>query len=164
MLRVRVAALAVRKEKILLARHVKASRSAYLLPGGGMESDETATESLTRELREEAGVDARVGDLRYVIEARSPDAKRHILQLVFAVKIDGDIGNSVDPRVAECAWHPVSELRTLRMHPDAGAAIADDLAGGGPPVFRYLLAPGASDWISSFCCSARTPGLRSRPC
>src|ERR1700726_451029 len=33
MLRVRVAALAVRKEKILLARHVKASRSAYLLPG-----------------------------------------------------------------------------------------------------------------------------------
>ena len=141
MLRVRVAALAVRKEKILLARHVKASRSAYLLPGGGMESGETAVESLTRELRDEAGVEARIGDLRYVIEAHSPDAKRHILQLVFAVKIDGDIGGSVDPRVAECAWHPVSDLRTLRMHPDAGAALADDLAGGGPPAFRYLLAP-----------------------
>ena len=141
MLRVRVAALAVRKEKILLARHVKASRSAYLLPGGGMESGETAVESLTRELREEAGVEARIGDLRYVIEARSPDSKRHILQLVFAVKIDGDIGDSVDPRVAECAWHPVGELRTLRMHPDAGAAIADDLAGGGPLACRYLLAP-----------------------
>ena len=141
MVRVRVAALAVRKEKILLARHVKANRSAYLLPGGGMESGETAAESLTRELREEAGVESRVGDLRYVIEARSLDGKRHILQLVFAVKIDGELGRSVDPRVAECAWHPIGDLRTLRMHPDAGAAIAHDLAGGSQQACRYLLAP-----------------------
>ena len=141
MLRVRVAALAVRKEKILLARHVKANRSAFLLPGGGMESGETAAESLMRELREEAGVEARIGDLRYVIEAHSPDSKRHILQLVFAVKIDGDVGKSLDPRVAECAWHPIDELRSLRMHPDAGAAIAHDLAGAAPGACRYLLAP-----------------------
>ena len=141
MLRVRVAALAVRKEKILLARHVKSNRSAFLLPGGGMEAGESAVESLVRELREEAGVESRVGDLRYVIEARSPDAKRHILQLVFAVKFEGDVGKSADTRVAECAWHPIGDLRTMRMHPDAGAAIAHDLATGGPPVCRYLLAP-----------------------
>lgn len=140
MVRVRVAALAVRKEKILLARHVKSNRSAYLLPGGGMESGETAPETLMRELREEAGVEARVGDLRYVIEARSPDGKRHILQLVFAVKIDGELGRSVDPRVAECAWHPIGDLRTIRMHPDAGAAIAHDLTGGAQQACRYLLA------------------------
>jgi 8-oxo-dGTP diphosphatase len=141
MLRVRVAALAVRKEKILLARHVKANRSAYLLPGGGMESGETAAESLARELREEAGVEVRVGDMRYVIEARSPDGKRHLMQIVFAVKIEGDVGKSADPRVAECAWHPIAELRTMRMHPDAGAAIAHDLAGPAQPACRYLLAP-----------------------
>jgi ADP-ribose pyrophosphatase YjhB (NUDIX family) len=141
MVRVRVAALAVRKEKILLARHVKSNRSAYLLPGGGMESGETAPESLMRELREEAGVEARVGDLRYVIEARSPDGKRHILQLVFSVKIEGELGKSVDPRVAECAWHPIGDLRTIRMHPDAGAAIAHDLTGSAQPACRYLLAP-----------------------
>jgi len=141
MVRVRVAALAVKKEKILLARHVKANRSAFLLPGGGMESGEAAAESLLRELREEAGVDARIGDLRYVMEAHSPDGKRHILQLVFAVNIDGEIGASLDPRVAECAWHPINDLRTLRMHPDAGATIADDLAAGAAPSCRYLLAP-----------------------
>jgi ADP-ribose pyrophosphatase YjhB (NUDIX family) len=140
MVRVRVAALAVRKEKILLARHVKSNRSAYLLPGGGMESGETAPESLIRELREEAGVEARVGDLRYVIEARSPDGKRHILQLVFAVKIEGELGKSVDPRVAECAWHPIGDLRTIRMHPDAGTAIAHDLTSSAQPTCRYLLA------------------------
>ncbi|HEY5095801.1 MAG TPA: NUDIX domain-containing protein [Candidatus Eremiobacteraceae bacterium] len=141
MVRVRVAALAVKKEKILLARHVKANRSAFLLPGGGMECGETAAETLLRELREEAGVDARIGDLRYVMEARSPDGKRHILQLVFAAKIDGEIGASLDPRVAECAWHPIGDLRTIRMHPDAGSTIADDLAGGAAPACRYLLAP-----------------------
>ncbi|HKW44615.1 MAG TPA: NUDIX hydrolase [Candidatus Eremiobacteraceae bacterium] len=141
MLRVRVAALAVRKEKILLARHVKANRSAFLLPGGGIEAGESAAESLVRELREEAGVESRVGDLRYVIEARSPDAKRHILQLVFAVKVEGDVGKSADTRVAECAWHPISDLRTIRMHPDAGPAIAHDLTSGGQSACRYLLAP-----------------------
>ena len=140
MVRVRVAALAIRKEKILLARHVKSNRSAYLLPGGGMESGETAPESLVRELREEAGVEAKVGDLRYVIEARSLEAKRHILQLVFAVKIEGELGRSTDPRVAECAWHPIADLRTIRMHPDAGAAIAHDLASGTQQPCRYLLA------------------------
>jgi 8-oxo-dGTP diphosphatase len=139
-LRVRVAALAIRKDKVLLARHVKSNRSAYLLPGGGMESGETASQTLTRELREEAAVDVRVGDLRYVVEARSPDGRRHMLQLVFAVKIDGEVGASGDPRVAECAWHPIAELRTLRVHPDVGSVIADDLGRGSTPTCRYVLA------------------------
>jgi len=142
MIRVRIAALCVRDGKILLARHVKEARVSYLLPGGGLEDDETAHDALLRELREEAGVHAHVGDVRYVIEARAPDASRHLVQIVFDAVIEGTIGASSDPRVTECAWHDVSELRSLPLHPAVGATLADDIEAGAKSC-RYILAPWA---------------------
>lgn len=137
--RIRAAALAVRDNRVLLARHVKSGREYYLLPGGGVEDDELAREALARELREEAGVTGRIGDLRYVVETSSPNGARHVLQLVFDADVDGEIGESIDPRVAGCAWHPVEDLRRLRIHPDVGDAIADDIASGNRDL-RYLVA------------------------
>jgi ADP-ribose pyrophosphatase YjhB (NUDIX family) len=140
-LRVRVAALAIRNGRILLARHVKNARTSYLLPGGGMETNETARQALARELREEAGVTSAIGDLQYVVEARSPNGSKHLLQLVFSVEIDGDVGPSTDTRVAACEWHDVESLRTLDLHPAIGAILADDIQNGGTPPCRYLVAP-----------------------
>jgi 8-oxo-dGTP diphosphatase len=139
-LRIRVAALVVRDGKILLARHVKEGRSAYLLPGGGIESGESAHIALARELREEADVACEIGDLRYVIEAIAPDGARHILQLVFAAALAGEPGASRDPRVAGCYWHRIEELRGMPLHPDAAKEIADDLEHRATAL-RYLRAP-----------------------
>ena len=146
MLRLRVAAFIVRDGRILLARHYKAKRSTYLLPGGGTEQGEFARDALARELREEAGVECAVGDLRYVVEVRAPDGRRHIIQLVFAARTLGEPGRSTDPRVAECAWHPIADLRRLPIRPSVGTAIADDLERSGRSLdrpsarLRYLLA------------------------
>ena len=140
MLRVRVAALAVRDGTILLARHVKSGRVAYLLPGGGVEPMESAVSALERELREEAGVSCSVGALRYVIETQAPAGTRQVVQLVFDVEIHGEIGISTDRRVTGCAWHPVADLRRLRIHPDAGDQIAHDLERGSTEL-RYLVVP-----------------------
>ncbi len=140
MTRIRVAALAVRGADILLARHVKDGRTSYLLPGGGLEDDENAHEALARELREEASVEAAISDLRYVIEIRAPDGSRHIVQLVFATTIVGEIGDSTDPRVARCEWRPLKELRSLPLHPDVGDILADDLSQIEPVACRYVLA------------------------
>ena len=137
--RIRAAALAVRDDRILLARHRKGGREYYLLPGGGVEEGELARDTLVRELREEAGVDCEIRDLRYVVETRSPDGGRHVLQLVFETGISGEIGASTDPRVAGCAWHAVEDLRRLKIHPDVGVALADDIAHGDRQV-RYLVA------------------------
>jgi len=138
--RVRVAALVVLDGRVLLARHVKEGRTSYLLPGGGMESAESAAAALRRELHEEADVACAVGALRYVVEARAPDRSRHIVQLVFAAHLLGPVGASRDPRVAACEWHPIDALLHLPLHPDAGAAIAADLVAGSTPP-RYLDAP-----------------------
>ena len=140
MIRIRVAALVIRDNRILLARHVKDGRTSYLLPGGGMENDESVQAALTRELREEAGVPARIGALRYVVEAHAPDHRRHLLQLVFETAIDGEPGTSSDARVAACEWHPLAALETLDLHPAIGATLAADLRSGSSAC-RFIVAP-----------------------
>lgn len=140
MLRIRVAALCVEGAQILLAKHVRGTRVAYLLPGGGIEPGETAGGALRRELREEAGADCDIGGFRYLVETLAPRGSRHLVQLVFDATVRGPLGPSRDPRVAECAWHPVSDLRVLPIHPDVGALLAGDVEH---PVAgcRYLRAP-----------------------
>jgi 8-oxo-dGTP diphosphatase len=139
-LRIRVAALVIGDDGVLLARHVKDGRTAFLLPGGGAEPGEAARDALARELREEAELSASIGALRYVIEARSPEGRRHIVQLVFEATALSAVGASSDVRVAGCEWHPVNELRRLPIHPDAGAVIADDLESASRPQCRYVIA------------------------
>jgi 8-oxo-dGTP diphosphatase len=141
MLRVRVAALCVHDDKVLLAKHVRGEHVAYLLPGGGVAGGERLEDALVRELREEAGAGLDVGDLRYVVEVRGPDGARHLVQIVFAATLRGPVGASSDPRVEECAWHPFDDLRRLRLHPDTGVQLADDLEAHVTGC-RYILA----DW------------------
>jgi 8-oxo-dGTP pyrophosphatase MutT (NUDIX family) len=140
MFRVRVAALCAADGRVLLAKHVRGSRATYLLPGGGVASGETAIAAVEREVREEAGTGCEVGALRYVVETLATDGTRHLVQVVFAATLTGEPGASADPRVAECAWHPIADLRTLPFHPDVGTEIANDLDAGFDGC-RYLLAP-----------------------
>jgi len=140
MVRVRVAALIVRDKDVLLARHVKHGRTTYLLPGGGIESDESAHDALTRELREEASATIRIGALRYVVEAIAPDGSKHLMQLVFEAALDGEVGPSTDSRVAACEWHDVAELETLDIHPAIGKRLAKEIASGDSAC-RYITAP-----------------------
>ena len=141
MLRVRVAALCVRDDRVLLAKHVRGERIAYLLPGGGVEPEETLVDALMRELREEAGADFDIGGLRYLVEVSAPTGERHLIQFVFAATPRGALGASSDPRVEACAWHPIDDLRRLRLHPDTGSELASDLDAHVAGC-RYILA----DW------------------
>jgi len=139
MVRIRVAALVVRDGRVLLARHVKHGRTTHLLPGGGLEADESTHEALARELREEASVGATIGALRYVVESIAPDGSKHLLQLVFETALDGEVGPSRDARVAACEWHDADELESLDIHPAIGPLLADDIRTGAGAC-RYLTA------------------------
>jgi 8-oxo-dGTP pyrophosphatase MutT (NUDIX family) len=125
---------------VLLARHVRDGRTAYLLPGGGVDQNENAHDALARELREEAEARCSIGALRYVVEAIAPDASRHLVQLVFAVELLDEVGASHDKRVAACEWHEIEALRALPIHPAIGVQLADDLTQSGTSPCRYLLA------------------------
>jgi 8-oxo-dGTP diphosphatase len=140
MVRTRVAALIVRGNSVLLARHVKRARTTYLLPGGGIEPNESALDALTRELREEASATVRIGALRCVVEAIAPDGSKHLMQLVFDAALDGAVGPSTDSRVAACEWHDIAELETLDIHPAIGKQLAEEIRSGDTTC-RYIIAP-----------------------
>src|SRR5207245_546312 len=56
--RIRVSAVLRWQDRILLCKHEKAGRGDYwLLPGGGVNSGESLTDALHRELREGAGIE-----------------------------------------------------------------------------------------------------------
>jgi 8-oxo-dGTP diphosphatase len=61
-----VTALIEKEGKILIARRKKEDslKGKWEFPGGKVEEDESPEEALKRELREELGIEVRIGDLR----------------------------------------------------------------------------------------------------
>ena len=123
-IRIRVAAVLIEEEKILLIQHRKNDSTYWLLPGGGVEPAETMHAALTRELKEETGLEIAPGALRFVCESIAPDAQRHIVHMAFAATRTGGMEIVADdPRIVGLAWHPLGALRTLPLYPALGEAI-----------------------------------------
>jgi len=62
-------------------------RGDWEMPGGGLEHDESVEECIERELLEEAGVRAKVGQFRFMYRALSTTWGYMALRLVFAGKL-----------------------------------------------------------------------------
>ena len=92
----RVAAIIVRQNQILLVEHRKRGQRYWVLPGGRLEGHETLEAALRRELKEELGLDARVGPLAIVCESLAPD--RHVVNLIFQAEIGEGAAPVLDPR------------------------------------------------------------------
>lgn len=122
--RLRVAALLVEGDAVLLVRHARRSGpSAWLLPGGGVEADEPLHDAVRRELAEETAVSpVLVEGLAAVAQSIAPPGgeRRHVVHLIYACRrLTRSPAPMVsrDPGVAEAAWIPRARLATLTLHP-----------------------------------------------
>ncbi len=122
----RVAAIIVRQNQILLVEHRKR--------GGRLEGRETLDAALRRELKEELDLQARVGPLVIVCESLAPD--RHVVNLIFQAEIGegaAPVLDSRDPVLAGWQWVSTDQLPRLDFRPPiAGAVqsvIAENFAG-----------------------------------
>ncbi len=77
-------------DRILVAR--ERGKHYTFLPGGHVEPGEPVEQALTRELAEELGTTADIGELLGVVEHgyTEADTTHHELNLVFTVKVDGE--------------------------------------------------------------------------
>ena len=130
----RVAAIIVRDQQLLLVEHRKRGEHYWVLPGGRLEGLETLETALRRELREELGLDARVGQLVIVSEMLAPD--RHVVNLMFHAEIGEGAKprlDRADPVLAGWQWVSTDQLPRLDFRPPIAdavrAVIAEKFAG-----------------------------------
>lgn len=99
---VRVAAAAlIRNDEILLCQRAKSARYAlkWEFPGGKLEIGETPEEAVRRELREELGIEAQIGDLLWSEETAYPDGGVFAVLFFCVYKWTGEIVNRVFDRI-----------------------------------------------------------------
>lgn len=140
--RQRVAAYAViiSGERILLSRLSPAitTDELWTLPGGGLDHGEDPRDAVVREVREETGLDAAIGETARVYSAHLPGVWRdghrvdaHALRIVYDgwVPVDSPPPRvvEVDGSTVEAAWQPLEAVLdgTLPVAPMVLEALAD---------------------------------------
>lgn len=121
--RIRVAAVVLREDHILLVAHQFVDGPlAWLLPGGGVELGETVVEAVVREVQEETGLEVEVGRLLFWREFFD---WRHSLELIFLTQpTGGQLHVGHDPEfddqvIREVKWFPLAELSQVDIVPSA---------------------------------------------
>lgn len=125
--------------RILLVKHRKGSRQYWVLPGGRLEYGETFQECAVRELKEETGLDIKVGRMIYMSEAIAPDRSRHIVNIYLTAEVaGGTLQLGSEPVLAGVDYVPLEELEDSTLYPPVGKKILEDVQTGFPPCIEYL--------------------------
>jgi 8-oxo-dGTP diphosphatase len=113
------AAVVVEDRRVLLSQRKAGTHlaGAWEFPGGKVEAGEDPREALRRELREELGIEAQVGEVVDVTFHRYADADKAVLLLFFEAS---RAAGSPEPRAIDVAafrWSPREALRDEEFPP-----------------------------------------------
>lgn len=93
---------------LLVKRNVEPKIGWWCLPGGFMELGETPEKAALRELKEETGLDGRIGRLIGVCSDNSPQYDTVLMVGYLADRKDGDLSPGDDAE--EVRWFPFAEI------------------------------------------------------
>jgi ADP-ribose pyrophosphatase YjhB (NUDIX family) len=127
---VRVSAVLRWRDQLLLCRHEKRGREAWLLPGGGVHAGENLIQALEREVREEVGIKppSFEGPVA-IVDSISPErtlVSKHVVHIIFAGNLGGSLEGVVsqDKAVQGHRLFRSDELEGIVLHPPIGRFLA----------------------------------------
>jgi ADP-ribose pyrophosphatase YjhB (NUDIX family) len=133
--------------RVVTVRHKAGHRRYHLLPGGGVSWGETLEAALLREIAEETGLTAAIGDLLFVNDTIDPSGGRHVVNITFAANVTGgEISeHPLDERVEAVDLVGPADLGGLDLRPPMAEAILGHLEGAqhGSPYLGSLFTAGA---------------------
>jgi 8-oxo-dGTP diphosphatase len=123
-------AVIIRDGQLLVIKKREGQNDWYILPGGGQEKHETLHQALKREVLEEAGLEAEIGELLFVREYLSAnhefsatDTNTHQVEFMFEVRVKADAkaaeGHHPDENQVGVEWLPLAKLEKYDLYPKA---------------------------------------------
>lgn len=165
--------------EVLLSRLApRISRSElWTLPGGGLDHGEDPRAALVREIHEETGLRAVVGETAHVYSAHLPRTSRdgvlvdaHAIRMVYDAWVAPDAPEprvvEIDGSTSEAAWKPLADVDSGQV--PVAALVVDALAQHGPfrlqRVAAYALAFRAGEvLLTRLSSTAAHPGSWTLP-
>jgi len=138
--RIRVAAVILVGDRLLLVRQRKGGKPYYLLPGGGVDRGETLAAALQREIREETGLECAVGEPIVINDTIAPLGDRHIVNITFRAEMTGGrlLERPTDPSIEGLELIEPRTLTQLDLRPPIAGAILEAITSDSPVAARYL--------------------------
>lgn len=135
-MKVRPSAIIIENNHLLLLRYNYGGNDVFALPGGNIDTGETLTQALQRELSEELGIEAEISELLFVGEVILPNQK-DTLHCCFATKIIAEIPilNPKETTALEVVWKNIMTLHDINLYPNIGDAIQDSMLMGHSTVY-----------------------------
>ncbi len=117
---IRVYALIIHQDAILILKEPYAGEILYKFPGGGLEFGESLIDGLKRELKEELNLDLTEANHFYTQEeflVSKFRANEQLLTIYYKTKVD-NIENLVrlDQSIQELMWIPLNKLSTQHVN------------------------------------------------